>query len=208
MNEAAINSEIVRSICAIPHSWAWKIPDSSPALRTMERFVPARAFDIAACVHGLTYAIETKLLKTLTGLAFDRLTEFEARSLAAVSAAGGCALLAVAYAAEATPAQMEKHGLAKARVRELHLIPWERWAELEVEARGVGKKSVPRAAVVEAGLSVPWVGKGHWGIEEALYYANWRARTMVSGWELGIAVEGWCPFDASTKGRTAVAEAG
>ena len=201
MKEAAINTEIVLSIGLIPKSWAWKIPDSSPALRTMERFVPARAFDIIASVHGCFFAIETKLIRGVGGLSVKRFTEFEVRCLRAVNRAGGCALVAVAYQGEATAAQAKKHGLEGTRVRELFVITWPIFEGLMAEVAAAGKGTIPRGRLVESGTRCKWMGKGKWEIETELYVAHPLSGGYHSDWTPGRTDDEWVPFSASTAGR-------
>jgi len=200
MNEASINTEIVKSICAIPQSWAWKIPDSSSRGRDKQAFIPARAFDIIACVHGLAYAIETKHINGLGGLSVDKITEFELRSLRGFSRAEGSALLAISWAANATALQQKKHGLSVRRVRQLVLLPIENWDELtDAFVREGGSKTIPRAAIMERSLQAKWAGHGMWEIEPALY--GLQPMVMPGAWKVGKRDEMWVPFDGSKNGR-------
>lgn len=199
MTESDTNREIIHSICDIPRSWAWKIPDTSPMNRMTQRYVPARAFDISACIHGQFYAIEGKLVKSLGGLSANGITEFEKRSLAAVERAGGAALLAIAYHVQkATPQQMRKHELSSPKVRQLFLLPWTKWAELEA-ALPEGAGTVARPDIVAAGVSVEWLGKGRWDIERALFELH--SRSDASVWPVGSRDDNWAPFDASRFGK-------
>jgi hypothetical protein len=197
LKETDTNREIIKSICRIPCSWAWKIPDASPKDRLSQRFVPARAFDIAACIHGQFYAIEGKIIKGLGGLSVDGITEFEKRCLAGVGRAGGSALLAIVYHATASERQIKRHSLPSSRVRELYLVPFERWLELEAKLQE-GKKSVTRPDIIAAGTKVPWLGKGFWDIEKSLY--DLHLRSEPSSWRIGAEDDSWEPFNASRFG--------
>lgn len=158
VKEAQICSEIVNSINAMPEGWVWKIPDASPRNRTSQRYLPARAFDIVACVSGKFVAIEVKLVKGTVGLSSDRLTGFEAESLTAVDDAYGLPLIACAY--------FSPPGSRAGHLRELWLIPWPRWALAVFQATG---KTVSRKAIVEEfGTGVEWAGKGQWKIGPVL----------------------------------------
>lgn len=202
MKEAGINGEIVTSINLIPKAFAYKIPDSSSRGRETHDFIPARAFDIMACVHGLFYGIETKLIKGLTGLPVNRFTEFEVRALRALERADGAAVVAVAYyEPNATPAQQKTHNLTGKRVRELYLIPWLDFERLVGEAANAHRASIPRAAIVEHGRAVPWNGKGVWGIEEALAGCHHLTPVIEVGWAVGQSDPSWRPFVTGKSGR-------
>lgn len=215
MKEANTNKELIDSVNGIGSSWAWKIPDVSPMHRAAsaeggegegggnsfrpDRAIIPRAFDIIACVHGLMYAIEGKLIKGLGGLSIKHMTEFERRAMLAVEKAGGVAVMAIAYYHEATPAQMKKHNLDKAKVREFHLLRISDWMELE-RALPEGSQTVARADILSRSIPVQWLGKGLWDIEGPLYELH-AGSSACSGWVPGTRNPDWLPFVAGPQGK-------
>lgn len=109
MNEQQITTEIIKSINQLPNSWAWKCPD--PGRRDLQRFIPARAFDVIVCKDGKFTAIEVKWINGPRSFNKSRMTEFEDRSLMAVEKAGGCAYLLLGYWFRTTEFQRDKYDL-------------------------------------------------------------------------------------------------
>jgi hypothetical protein len=165
VKEAQVCTEIVNSLKE-QGAWAWKIPDASPMLRAQQRYIPARAFDIIAIYKGMPLAIEVKLIRTGGGLSSDRITQFERDSLLAAAEAGCRSFLAIAYAYKPG-----KKALAKGApkwVRELWMVDIETWQVVAARAFLTGKKTVPRAEILNVGESIPWAKHGLWGIDAFL----------------------------------------
>ena len=171
MKESQLCTEIVKSLRGAG-AWAYKIPDASPMLRTVERFIPARAFDIIATHQGLAVAIEVKLLKTLGGLSPEKITSFEMDSLMGVEVAGGAGVLAVGYVCDPSDAQRKKDGCIGSRVRELYFLWAADWAHL---IRFTDGRPLRRDIIKSVGIRVPWVGKGVWDCNEGLRELHRRA---------------------------------
>jgi hypothetical protein len=121
MNEKMLCTEIVTSLNKIPNTLAWKIPDTSPKLRTIQKFIPARAFDIMCCHNSVFVAFEVKHQKGPYSISIKRFTEFEVRCMLAVEAAGGAAYAAIGWWYYPTQRQMDKYDL-DSREKKLTLI--------------------------------------------------------------------------------------
>jgi hypothetical protein len=171
--------------------------------REVERFTPARAFDIIACYNGLTYAIEVKHRNNLSAIPFASLTEFERRCLVGVGRAGGASLLVISYACQATDAQVKRYGLSSSRVRELHVVPFGEWERLERDADENGKKSVSYMNISLRSHQAMWAGKGFWDIAKVLYDLR---PSPPDSWDPSQVVPDWEPFDPSRFGRKAEGE--
>lgn len=122
-NEKSLTTEIVFSINRQSDCWAWKIPDVSGKARNEQVFIPARAFDVAACIAGKSVAIEVKLLRGPYSMTEKKFTNFELRSLDAVDRAGGKSAVAVMYMFEPTEGQVEKYGFGD-YVSEMYVIAY------------------------------------------------------------------------------------
>lgn len=173
MKEKQICTEIKKSLEA-KGCYAFKIPDM-PAGRwdaqgdgvpSRIRFNPPKAFDLFAVWAGLAIAIEAKLMRAPTALPINSLRESEAKHLAAFNAAGGVALVAVAYAF--TPTEKQAVTLGSKRVRELWLVNWRDWQTLVAEASEAGRKSIKRDDLIGIAIGLPWLGKGLWDVEPLL----------------------------------------
>lgn len=88
MREKDFDKEVIRSLCALPESWAYKIPDVLGS-----RFMTFKPFDIVATICGHPYAIENKQIKKWQPFGVKEVRTSQIINLEKFHRAGGTALI-------------------------------------------------------------------------------------------------------------------
>ncbi len=130
----------------------YKIPDTNPRFRQLNRFNPPRPFDVLLVYKGIPYALEAKLWKTGTSFPFASLTEPEEQGLADFQGAGGQSIVAL--------------GFRQNNQRKLYLSPYNIWKEIKLSLERQGRKSLPIDSLfLLDGYNCQWLKHGKWDID-------------------------------------------
>jgi len=159
MRESNFQREIKKSIELISGCHYVKIPDSGPGLTygsVGSRFAVPKPYDCYFLKDSKFYALELKMMRSLTGFPFDRVTEFQEENLYEVDSNGGKGFILINYRPQDIPEKtMKKYNLEQNRLNITYALPIYIFKELR-QIIYLGRRSIPFQYFWERGLKLEW----------------------------------------------------